>query len=466
MTVLAERETRQRVLALLKRYGHNTMSFQILEPGLGYWFDGDEACVAYADTGGAWVVAGAPIAAPERDAAVIAGFLQHARERGKRVRFFGLERDLSGSTELACMHVGEQPEWDPATWPAILKKKRSLREQLRRARAKGVTVRPVSVAELEGRQGPLRQQVDALLDHWQASRAMAPMGFVVHLDPYHLPEERRFLVAEHGGQVVGILAAVPIYRRGGWFFEDVLRDPAAPNGTIELLIDHAMRLLAAEGSRHVTFGLAPLASTPFRWLRTVRDRTRWLYDFQGLYRFKAKLMPQTWRPIYLGYPKRERGLRAVVDILKAFARGSFLRFGWHTLLHRAPLVTRVLAVLLIPWTIILALAPAQTWFPSPAVQQAWIAADLVLFAGLMVLSDRWRRPLAVALSAAAAADVTLGCVQLATFNAARASGPLSWLAIAAALGAPLFASLFLWHARGYGQSGAPGAANGASPRLS
>lgn len=440
-------ETRQRALALLKRYGHNTMSFQILEPGLGYWFDGDEACVAYADTGGAWVVAGAPIAPPERDADVIAGFLEHARSRGKRVRFFGLERDLSGETDLACMPVGEQPEWDPREWPAILKKKRSLREQLRRARAKGVRVRAVSVAELEGREGPLREQVDALLENWQASRAIAPMGFVVHLDPYHQPEERRFLVAEHEGAVVGILAAVPIYKRGGWFFEDVLRDPAAPNGTIELLIDHAMGLLAAEGSRYVTFGLAPLASTPFRWLRAIRDRTRWLYDFHGLYRFKAKLMPQTWRPIYLGYPERERGLRAVVDVLKAFARGSFLRFGWHTLLHRAPLVTRVLALLLIPWTILLAIVPTAAWFPSAAVQQAWNAADLALFAGLMLLSHRWRRSLAMALSIAAAADVTLGCVQLATYNAARADGPLAWLAITAALAAPLFASIFLWQAR-------------------
>ena len=55
-------DPRVRALALLKRHGYNATSFQTLERGFRYWFDGDEACVAYADTGSAWVVAGAPIA--------------------------------------------------------------------------------------------------------------------------------------------------------------------------------------------------------------------------------------------------------------------------------------------------------------------------------------------------------------------------------------------------------------------
>ena len=41
--------------------------------------------------------------------------------------------------------------------------------------------------------------------------------------------------------------------------EDVLRSPEAPNGTVELLIDAAMRALHEAGSRFVTLGLAPLA---------------------------------------------------------------------------------------------------------------------------------------------------------------------------------------------------------------
>jgi CheY-like chemotaxis protein len=52
------------------------------------------------------------------------------------------------------------------------------------------------------------------------------------------------LVAERDGAVVGFLAAIPIYARPGWFFEDFLRDPDAPNGTVELLVDAGMRAAA------------------------------------------------------------------------------------------------------------------------------------------------------------------------------------------------------------------------------
>ena len=61
---------RGRVLTLLKRFGWNSTSFQVLEPGFHYWFDGDDACVCYVDTGRAWVVAGPPITAFDRVADV------------------------------------------------------------------------------------------------------------------------------------------------------------------------------------------------------------------------------------------------------------------------------------------------------------------------------------------------------------------------------------------------------------
>ncbi len=438
---------RDRLLALLKRHGHNTTSFQILEPGLHYWFDGDDACVAYAEAGRSWVVAGGPIAPAEREREVMKRFICLAAEHKRRVRFFGLEDDLAHDDELRYMPIGEQPFWDPHRWADVLKQRRSLREQLRRARAKGVTVRLVSEAELERSDAPVRQGIDRLISHWIDSRAMAPMGFVVSLDLYHLPEERRFFIAEHNRNVVGVLAAVPIYARDGWFFEDVLRDPEAPNGTMELLFDFAMRMLADEGSVHVTFGLAPLAGTSSRSLRLIRYYTRWLYDFEGLRSFKNKLTPTSWDPVYLGYPKRERGIMAIVDVLRAFAHGSFVRFGIDTLIHRAALVVTILALMLLPWSMLLLLVEPSQWFPSRAVQYAWVGVDLVLFGSLIWLATKWRRWLALTLSAAALGDFALGCVQLAFHNAQRASSFADWFVYVIALAAPLFAATFLFLAR-------------------
>jgi phosphatidylglycerol lysyltransferase len=141
------------------------------------------------------------------------------------------------------------------------------------------------------------------------------------------------VVAEREGKVVAFLASVPVYARGGWLLEDLLREPSAPNGTAELVVDTAMRALAAEGSRYVTMGLAPLAGA-VGWLRLARDSTRALYDFDGVRSFKAKLRPQAWEPIHLAYPEGGSANAALFDALAAFARGSLVRFGAETLMRR------------------------------------------------------------------------------------------------------------------------------------
>jgi phosphatidylglycerol lysyltransferase len=322
---------RARLLALLARYGWNATSFQTLEPGLRYWFDGDDACVAYADTGGAWVVAGAPVAARERLGEVADRFVALARRRRKRACFFAVEPRFVEASGLAHLRVGEQPVWAPARWADALAASRGLREQLRRARAKGVRVRAASAAEAGDPSSPLRASLEALAARWLASRGMAPMGFLVALEPFSFAAERRYFVAELGGRPVAMLVAVPVYARRGWFFEDLVRDPEAPNGSAELLVDAAMRAASAEGSPYVTLGLAPLAGPLPRGLLLARAWGKALYDFEGVRAFKAKLRPAAWDPIYLAHPPGSSGAVALYDTLRAFARGGLLRFGLATL---------------------------------------------------------------------------------------------------------------------------------------
>lgn len=441
----AARDVRERVLGLLQRYGHHVTSFQVLEPAFSYWFDGDEACVAYFEAQGAWVAAGAPIAATDRVGEVMVRFAEAARAQGRRVRFFAIEPQVVPAG-FDVLSIGARPEWNPQDWDEVVKGHRSLREQIRRSKAKGVRVRSISAAELEEGE-PLRGDVDALISRWLSSKPMPAMGFLVDVHPYGFPEARRYFVAEQDGQLVGFLAAVPIYVRGGWLIEDLLRDPSSPNGTPELMVDVAMRALAAEGSRFVTLGLVPLADVPRGWLRWIRDQSRWLYDFEGLRRFKSKLRPQQWSPVALAFPEGQSEVLAVVDALQAFARGSFFRFGLRTVVHAAPLTARVLASLLVPWTVALALAPTERWFPSRAVQKGWVGFDVLMAGGLYWLSARWRKDLATVLASLATADATLTFYEAVRWNAPRARTPLSWVTIGAAVLAPLGASVFLWRTR-------------------
>ncbi len=434
---------RERVQTLLEEHGWNATSFQVLEPGFRYWFDGDDACVGYVDTGRAWVAAGPPIAPADRLTEVSERFAAAARAAGRRVCLFGTEERFRDAAAWPALRIGEQPIWSPREWDDILKSRKSLREQLRRSRAKGVVVRALGVEELTAR----RAELDALIERWLASRTIAPMGFLVQIDPFVFPERRRFFVAELDGRIVGFLGVIPIYARDGWFFEDFLRAPDAPNGTIELLVDAGMRAAAAENVALVTLGLAPLAGDVSPWLRSARRVGRALYDFDGLRTFKAKLSPRAWDPIFLSHPPGKSSILAVVDTLTAFSRGGLLRFGIETLLRGPAIVIRLLAALLVVWTCLLALPSSARWFPSATWQYGWVAFDVVLGAGLFVLARRWRQPLADIVAIAVTLDAVSTLAEVLAYNIERVTRPLDVFVVVLAVLAPTCAAIMLWNAR-------------------
>jgi phosphatidylglycerol lysyltransferase len=294
----AERDRRDRLLAI-RAFGRESMSFLGLESDMQCWewSEGSPTpvwMVACVDTGSAWVAAGSPLAEPSRVAEVATAFVDDARTQRRQACFFGCEGQAFPG--FARLLLGEQPVWTAASWRETLATHRRLREQIRRAAAKGVTVRMASAADLSPGTS-LRSQVDALALEWLESRRMAPMGFLVALEPFHAPEEHRYLVAERKGRLVAFASAVPIYRRGGWLVEDVVRDASAPNGTTEALLDRLMRDVAEDES--VTLGLTPLSGPVSRWLRVVRFASRPMFDFAGLRAFRQRLRPMRWESVWL-----------------------------------------------------------------------------------------------------------------------------------------------------------------------
>jgi phosphatidylglycerol lysyltransferase len=344
--------------------------------------------------------------------------------------------------------VGEQPEWDAGQWGEALRASAGLREQLRRARAKGVTVRTAAKAELSPL-GPLRRQLEALAADWLRSHELPPMGFLVQVNPLTLLEDHRVHLAERDGQLVGFLSASPIFARPGWLLENIIRGGEAPNGTTELLVDHAMRD-AAEGpegtSAMVTLGLAPLAGQVVPALRWARSAGSVLFDFEGLRAFKARLRPDRWVPISLTFPPRQGALTSTRDVLAAFAYGRLLRFGLTTLLRGPAVVVRLLAALLVPWTAALALARAEH-FPAPWVQWAWVAFDVVLAVALFRLAARWSDRLSRVLTAVVGLDAAVTLAQVLTWNLPRARGWADVAVSAVAVAAPSLAFVILWRSR-------------------
>jgi phosphatidylglycerol lysyltransferase len=442
-----------RALALIRRHGRTATAFRALGGKMEHWFltddTGDRGLVAYRRTPGALVAAGEPISDAHDAIAVAAAFVQFAASEGCRASFFATEETLAASPSFGRLMLGEQPVWGPQWWADHLAHHRSLREQLRRARAKGVTVHALDAEAM--REPSRRASLERLIARWLAARPMAPMGFLVEVDPFAWLSERRSIVAMRDGRPMALLSMVPVPKRDGWLVEHLLRDPEAPNGTAELLVDRAMRDLAADGVPWVTLGMAPLAGAVSGWLRTIRSVSRPLFNFDGLAAFKRKLRPQHWEPIYLVYPRDQPSVRAMIDGLRAFAGGPLWRFGIRTLLREPRVLLHALEWLLVPWTVLLAVAPTESWFPSGIVHSAWVAFDLgLLFAlralrvGVRPAGSRWRLSRAIAI--AVTTDVVLTIMQAVWWNRTIIMGAFGWSIVMIACLGPALAAAVLWGA--------------------
>lgn len=321
-------DTRPAARELVLRHGWNTACYQVLNPGVRHWFSSArDAVVGYSTFARTRVVVGAPVCASERLEAVAAEFAAASAAANERVAFFAagarLERLLGASHCL--VSLGAQPVWDPRFWPDIVRHKASLRAQLLRARNKGVSVTRWTPACASA--SPSLRRV---LREWLASRGLPPLHFMTEPELLDHVEDRRIFVAERdvgeGTQVVGFLVAAPIPARDGWLVEQWPRARAAPNGTTHLLVDAAMRDVAAAGAGYVSLGLAPLSlhgssteHVPPPWMRWLlawmRAHARRFYNFGGLEAFKASLQPMAWEPAFAIAP----GDRFTPSVLRAIA---------------------------------------------------------------------------------------------------------------------------------------------------
>jgi phosphatidylglycerol lysyltransferase len=313
------------------------MAYQILNPGITLWFTPDyDAVVGYVQAQDYRIVAGAPVCAPQRLTAVAAAFEAATEQRGQRVCYFGAQDRmimmLDTGKPLAALLLGAQPVWQPAHWAERIRRKSSLRAQLARARNKQVTV--TRWCSDYATNHPALQHC---LTRWLHGRRLPPMHFLVEPDTLGQLADRRVLVAEQQQRIIGFLIASPVRCRNGWLIEQIIRDTGAPNGTTELLLDTAMRNLAADGAAYATLGLAPLSRragltqtpqplTTRALLATVRAWGQHLYNFEGLDAYKAKFLPEWWEPVYAISRERHVSLRTMYAIAGAFSGTSPLLF--------------------------------------------------------------------------------------------------------------------------------------------
>lgn len=316
----------ERARQLVLRHGWNTTCYQVVNPGIERWFSrkGD-AIVGYVPKKGRRVIAGAPICSKDRLQAVIEEW--ESDNPSQPSCYFGAEERVHDALGQApgytTVVLGAQPVWSPETWAKNLDDDKSLRYQLHRAKNKKVTVAEWPPERVQG-----NEDLQRVLKEWLATRGLPPMHFLVEPETLDCLEDRRLFVAERNGVPVGFVTMSPVPTRNGWLTEQFVRGKNAPNGTIELMLDTAIRTVGTEGAQMVTMGIVPLSTHGYedranpRWLRLItawmRAHGRRFYNFDGLDAFKSKFNPDYWEPIYVITKEAQFSPRTLYAVAAAF----------------------------------------------------------------------------------------------------------------------------------------------------
>ncbi len=353
-----------RVTELLARYGYNSNDVVAAYPGWEYFFTADpEGVVVYVRRGRVLVANGDPLCAPEHVTEVLRRFAAFARAQRLSLCFVGAsERCQSAARSIGFggFKVGEEPIFDLTSYAPRGDRAKKARAARNHALRLGVTVR--EYRPLEKRDPELEREMLQVLAAWCAARPAQPLAFSLRLEPFAWMEGKRYFVAEQDGHAVGFLVCTRLAARAGVYLEDVIRRPDAPYGTTELLILTALEILARDGVREASLGVAPLqgverqASRAHRVLGRVaafvRDRVNHVYRFKSLNHFKRKFAASRYEASYLLYlpprltPWLLLGLAGAFtpEGLAPFARDLFRRARRRLAWAHAPLVPTLRAV--------------------------------------------------------------------------------------------------------------------------
>jgi len=300
------------LLRLHELHGYNAHSLVAIASGVRLWSCPEtDGAISFNEFGKVWLVPGEPLASADSQAALTDRFLRAASAKGRIVGFLPVsERFAKHSNQLGlrAVKIGSAPYFDLATWSPRGDRAKKARAGINQAFRAGIRVtKVISIDE------KLIRETDRLCKSWLTTRrSPTKFAWLFAVDLFQHSERKKYFTARDAtGRLVGLLAASPIPARQGWYLEDVLRLPEAPNGTADLLVVEALKSLKRDGARLATLGTAPMAregtfdslvqcsprlSHATRFVATVFTI---FYNFDGVRRFKAKFAPSWWESEYV-----------------------------------------------------------------------------------------------------------------------------------------------------------------------
>jgi lysyl-tRNA synthetase class 2 len=316
-----------RAAAAVAQHGTDSISPFVLRADKAFHF-AHGGVLAYRTLRETAVVSGDPVGPPGSAPAILASFLEFARERGWDVVLTAAsERHLEGyrGLGLRTMRIGSEAIVDPAEFTLAGKAGRTVRKAVHRVERHGWSIEVLGARALS----PLLASELAKVEATWRRRQPRLYGFAMTMDRlWGAPEdlEDTYVIARRPTGEVRAFQRYVAYR-DGLSLDAMRRLDDEPNGIGDAMVAAALEHAREAGYREVSLNFAGFAHIMAaetlehrsqrlaRWaLRRVHGR----FSLERLVRFNQKFCPR-WEPRHLVYTQQTRLPLAALRVLQAEA---------------------------------------------------------------------------------------------------------------------------------------------------
>lgn len=245
----------QSIEKLIANYG-DASNTSWLEPRTRIWRDEfTGAAVGWAPQDGYAIAVGDPLCNPSQYTKTIAGYLRFVKKEKNLKPLWLLagsevEEVLAEKFNWRTFSVVAEQRVNPSNNPA--QHDSDLQRKIRHAEKEGIKIVDIPIGTPVPKD--VRDKVDARVEDWLKNRK----GKQVHLTnihPWQDMEHRQYHYAvTQDGTVAALVVLAQLSPDHGWQVKYSLDFPGAPGGTIEYLVLHSLKALAATGCTTATFG--------------------------------------------------------------------------------------------------------------------------------------------------------------------------------------------------------------------
>jgi lysyl-tRNA synthetase class 2 len=305
---------RDRVQALVRSFGVDSLSPFVLRADNSYFFSEDEqAVLAYRVVAAVAVISGDPIGPEESVRSLLPRFLDFARERDWRIGILGAsERYLTlyGELGLHALYHGDEAVVDVCDFSLDGRAIRKVRQSVARLEREDYRAEVLYAGEIDEK---LRAQLQRVFREWCGKATTK--GYSMELDTlFRLGgEDALFVIGrDRDGLPRGFLHFVCVPAARTLSLSSMPRQRDTPNGFTEFLVVRAIDWAKGHGFEQVSMNFVPFAYVfdgeatrgPRLWFqRTALSRLkRHGLQLENLLRFSRKFLPR-WEHRYVVYER-------------------------------------------------------------------------------------------------------------------------------------------------------------------